>query len=62
MDRYSIVYFVRPHNEVLMKPVEKFKDVNEELKVAGKFQPEGDPNQVLTAGEWMRQRAKQMGS
>ena len=62
VDRYSIVYFVRPHNEVLMQPVDKFKDVNEELKVAGKFQPEGDPNQVLTAGEWMRQRAKQMGS
>jgi isopenicillin N synthase-like dioxygenase len=60
VDRYSIVYFVRPHNEVLMQPLEKFKDLNEKVKVAGKFEPLG--NKVLTAGEWMVQRAKQLGS
>lgn len=59
-DRYSIVYFVRPHNEVMMEPCEKFRDLNESLKVAGKFEPEG--GSVLSAGEWMVQRAKQMGS
>lgn len=59
-DRYSIVYFVRPHNDVIMEPCEKFKDLNDDLKVAGKFEPEG--GHVLTAGEWMVQRAKQMGS
>jgi isopenicillin N synthase-like dioxygenase len=60
VDRYSIVYFVRPHNSVMMEPVEKFRDVEEKVKVAGKFEPEG--NGVLTAGDWMVQRAKQMGS
>ena len=60
VDRYSLVYFVRPHNTVLMEPVEKFKNLNDNLKVAGKFEPKGD--KVLTAGEWMVQRAVQMGS
>lgn len=60
VDRYSIVYFVRPHDSVMMEPVEKFRDVEEKVKVAGKFEPEGDG--VLTAGEWMKQRAVQMGS
>ena len=60
VDRYSIVYFVRPHNEVIMEPCEKFKDLKDDLKVAGKFEPEG--GKILTAGDWMVQRAKQMGS
>lgn len=60
VDRYSLVYFVRPHNSVIMEPVEKFKDLNDNLKVAGKFEPTG--GKVLTAGEWMVQRAIQMGS
>lgn len=60
VERYSVVYFVRPHNEATMEPCAKFNDVEEKLKVAGKFVPEGDG--VLTAGEWMRQRAIQMGS
>ncbi|KEF59940.1 uncharacterized protein A1O9_04788 [Exophiala aquamarina CBS 119918] len=60
VDRYSIVYFVRPHNSVLMEPVEKFKDLNDNLKVAGKFEPKG--GSILTAGDWMVQRAIQMGS
>lgn len=60
VDRYSIVYFVRPHNEAIMEPLEKFKDLADHLKVAGKFQPEGGDR--ITAGEWMRQRAAQMGS
>lgn len=57
--RYSIVYFVRPHNAVMMEPLEKFKDLGQGLRVTGKFEPEGD--KVLTAGEWMVQRGKQMG-
>lgn len=60
VDRYSIVYFVRPHNDVIMEPCEKFKDLGENLKVAGKFEPEG--GKVLSAGDWMKQRAKQLGS
>jgi isopenicillin N synthase-like dioxygenase len=60
VDRYSVVYFVRPHHEVLMEPCEKFKDLADNLKVSGKFVPEGD--KVLTAGDWMVQRARQMGS
>lgn len=60
VDRYSVVYFVRPHNEALMETCEEFKHLGGKGKVAGKFEPEGDG--VLTAGEWMRQRAVQMGS
>ena len=62
VDRYSIVYFVRPHNDVIMEPVEKFKDLNESLKVAGKFEPKVDDGKPLTAGDWMMQRSIQMGS
>jgi hypothetical protein len=43
-----------------MEPCEKFKDLADNLKVSGKFVPEGD--KVLTAGDWMVQRARQMGS
>ena len=60
VDRYSVVYFVRPHNEATMETFSEFRHLGEKAKVAGKFEPEGDG--VLTAGEWMRQRAVQMGS
>jgi len=60
VDRYSIVYFVRPHDAVLMEPLEEFKDLGEHLKVGGKFEPEG--GKTLTAGEWMKQRSRQLGS
>jgi isopenicillin N synthase-like dioxygenase len=60
LDRYSVVYFVRPHDSVVMEPLEEFKDLAEEVKVGGKFEPEG--GKVLTAGEWMRQRSIQLGS
>jgi isopenicillin N synthase-like dioxygenase len=59
VSRYSVVYFVRPHNAVVMEPLEQFKDLEAGMKVAGKFKPEGD--KVLTAGEWMIQRTRQMG-
>lgn len=64
VDRYSIVYFVRPTNDVLMKPVEKF-EANGQVKVAGKFYDEfvvGDKDKVFTSKDWMDARAKQMGS
>lgn len=60
VDRYSVVYFVRPHNDVMMEPVEKFKDLGDHVKVAGKFETEG--GKTVSAGEWMRQRSAQMGS
>jgi isopenicillin N synthase-like dioxygenase len=59
VDRYSLVYFVRPNDDVLMEPLEKFKNVNQKLTVAGKFEPEG--NEVLTVGDWMMQRTRQLG-
>jgi len=58
VDRHSIVYFVRPANDVMMEPLEKFRAENGFVKVAGKFQM---ADKVLPAGEWMRQRAMQMG-
>jgi isopenicillin N synthase-like dioxygenase len=64
VDRYSIVYFVRPTNDVLMKPVERFQ-TNGHVKVAGKFYDEfivGERDKVFTSKEWMDARAKQMGS
>ncbi|KKY19777.1 putative 2og-fe oxygenase [Phaeomoniella chlamydospora] len=61
VDRYSIVYFVRPGDDVLMKPIEKFvTDDGSWKKVAGKF--EEDQSTVLTAKEWIRRRAAQLGS
>jgi isopenicillin N synthase-like dioxygenase len=64
VDRYSIVYFVRPTNDILMKPVERFQ-TNGHMKVAGKFYDEyvaGEKDKVFTSKEWMDARAKQMGS
>ena len=61
LDRYSIVYFVRPHDEALMKPVGKFDD-GRHVRVAGKFSVDHDEQRVFTAGEWMLQRAIQLGS
>ena len=60
VDRYSVVYFVRPHNSVLMETLPEFEQLGKGVKVAGKFVPEG--GKTLTAGEWMKQRAAQLGS
>ncbi|OCT50474.1 putative 1-aminocyclopropane-1-carboxylate oxidase [Cladophialophora carrionii] len=60
VDRYSVVYFVRPHDSVMMEPLPEFTNLAAHLKVAGKFEPEG--GKTLTAGEWMRQRSIQLGS
>jgi isopenicillin N synthase-like dioxygenase len=60
MDRYSVVYFVRPHDAVIMEPLKEYENLSEKLKVAGKFEPLG--GKILTAGEWMNQRSIQMGS
>ena len=61
LDRYSVVYFVRPHNDALMKPVGSFDD-GRHVRVAGKFSSELGEDKVFTAGEWMRQRAIQLGN
>jgi isopenicillin N synthase-like dioxygenase len=61
LDRYSVVYFVRPCNESLMKPVGGF-DKGTHVKVGGKVSVGEDENVVYTAGEWMVKRAIQMGS
>ncbi|KAH7259041.1 uncharacterized protein BKA55DRAFT_561966 [Fusarium redolens] len=54
-DRYSLVYFVRPADDVLMEPVEKYKD-EPVVAVGGKVGEE----RVYTAGEWLARRLKQM--
>jgi isopenicillin N synthase-like dioxygenase len=61
LDRYSVVYFVRPCNESLMKPVGNF-DKGDHVKVGGKVNVGDDDNVVYTAGDWMVKRAIQMGS
>ncbi|KAF2418007.1 Clavaminate synthase-like protein [Tothia fuscella] len=61
LDRYSVVYFVRPCNDSLMKPVGDF-DKGTHVKVGGKVSVGEDENVVYTAGEWMVKRAIQMGS
>ena len=60
VDRYSIVYFVRPHDSVVMESLKEFDDLADHLKVTGKFVPSG--GKTLTAGEWMQQRSVQLGS
>jgi hypothetical protein len=54
-ERYSIVYFVRPCNDSLMKPVGDF-DKGSHIKVGGKVSVGDDDNTVFSAGEWMRKR------
>ena len=68
-DRYSVVYFVRPHNDVPMKPLDEFGGGANGTEataapVAGKFSAELTLNkgETLTAGEWMRRRAVQLGN
>ncbi|KAG7292255.1 hypothetical protein NEMBOFW57_002290 [Staphylotrichum longicolle] len=67
-DRYSVVYFVRPHNDVPMRALGEF-DRGSGLAaaaaakaVAGKFSAGLEEGEVLTAGEWMRRRAVQLGN
>ncbi|KAF5683564.1 gibberellin 2-beta-dioxygenase 8 [Fusarium denticulatum] len=55
LDRYSLVYFVRPADDVLMEPVEQYKD-EPVVTVGGKVGEE----KVYTAGEWLSRRLKQM--
>lgn len=55
LDRYSLVYFLRPTDEVLMEPVEKYKH-EQVVTVGGKVGEE----KVYTTGEWMARRLKQM--
>ncbi|KAK7182972.1 hypothetical protein PSPO01_11071 [Paraphaeosphaeria sporulosa] len=62
VDRYSVVYFVRPHDEAVMEAVQGFEHLGGKGRVAGKFEPKVPEGEVLRAGEWMRQRAVQMGS
>ncbi|KAH6636688.1 hypothetical protein F5144DRAFT_591748 [Chaetomium tenue] len=66
-DRYSVVYFVRPHNDVPMRALAQFDDRTNKagaIQVAGKFSADlaRKGEVVLTAGEWMRQRGIQLGN
>lgn len=61
LDRYSVVYFVRPHNDALMQPLPKFAH-GTHVKVGGKVSVGDDDNKIYTAGEWMIKRAAQLGS
>ena len=62
VDRYSVVYFVRPANASLMVPVGRFKDEQTNGYKREKWEDEMAVGKVYTAGEWMRQRGIQMGS
>ncbi|KAF5586679.1 gibberellin 2-beta-dioxygenase 8 [Fusarium subglutinans] len=55
LDRYSLVHFVRPADDMLMQPVEQYK--NEPVVTVGGKVGEG---KVYTAGEWLAHRLKQM--
>lgn len=66
-DRYSVVYFVRPHNDVPMTPLGKFGGGQHDnpavqLNVAGKVSAGRNQAEVMTAGEWMLRRAIQLGN
>ena len=61
LDRYSVVYFVRPHNSARMEPLPEFAQ-GTHIKVGGKVSVEDEENRVYTAGEWMVKRAAQLGS
>lgn len=57
IDRYSVVYFVRPADHVLMEPIKDF--VSEDVvQVGGKVGEE----KVYTAGEWNTRRMNQLSS
>jgi len=60
-ERYSVVYFVRPCNDTLMKPVGDFEN-GTHVKVGGKISVGEEEGKVYTAGEWMIKRAIQLGS
>jgi isopenicillin N synthase-like dioxygenase len=59
LERISVVYFVRPHDAALMKPVGRFETGNH-VKVGGKVSVGDDENKVYTAGEWMIKRTIQL--
>ncbi|KAJ4154476.1 hypothetical protein NW754_001425 [Fusarium falciforme] len=60
-DRISIVYFVRPANDSLMKPLDKFER-GHHVKVGGKVNVGDDDSRVFTAAEWLERRKVQMAS
>lgn len=60
-ERISVVYFVRPANETLMKALEGFEE-REAVRVGGKLNGDGDDTHVYTAAEWLAKRTKQLGS
>ena len=62
VERFSVVYFVRPADEVMMESVEKFKGNGREVRIGGKVQDTVEGGKVYRAGEWMVLRSKQMGS
>ncbi|KAJ2981625.1 hypothetical protein NQ176_g1907 [Zarea fungicola] len=55
VDRYSLVYFLRPADDVVMQPVERYRD-EPIVAVGGKVGEE----KVYTAGEWMTRRMQHM--
>jgi isopenicillin N synthase-like dioxygenase len=59
LERISIVYFVRPHNAAMMRPVAKF-EAGTHVKVGGKVSVGDDEGKVYTAGEWMIKRSIQL--
>ncbi|KAH8820729.1 hypothetical protein F5884DRAFT_58795 [Xylogone sp. PMI_703] len=60
-DRYSVVYFVRPADDVWMEPLEKFR-ANGNVEVGGKINELYEEGKIFKVGEWMQQRSKQFGS
>ncbi|KAK4234300.1 hypothetical protein C8A03DRAFT_18772, partial [Achaetomium macrosporum] len=61
VDCCSGMYFARPNNAVLMKPLSKL-DTDTVANVAGKFSAGRGDDAVLAAAEWIRRRAIQLGN
>ncbi|RSL40547.1 hypothetical protein CEP54_016092 [Fusarium duplospermum] len=61
LDRISVVYFIRPADATLMKPLAEFEQGNH-VKVGGKVSVGDDDSRVFTAVEWLERRKAQMAS
>ncbi|KAH7013926.1 hypothetical protein EDB80DRAFT_749500 [Ilyonectria destructans] len=57
VDRYSVVYFIRPADHIIMEPIQQLKS-NDVIQVGGQVGEE----RVYTAGEWNLRRIQQLAS
>ena len=59
-ERHSLVYFVRPNDDVLLKPIDHFKSTGQAELVGGKL-PTSD-GKIYNAAQWVVKRATEMGA